>query len=77
VGDKALICLGSNKSNPVVEVLLRHPLAVNRLNRKPDSPRGEAELPILSATATTIRSFRHALGGVKLARSQALQAGIY
>jgi len=78
-GDKALVCLGSNKSNPVVEVLVAEAFGgepyVSQDNIAQSSKRS---CPIFLRYRDDDPQFTSCFGGVKLARNQTSnKAGIY
>jgi len=79
VGDKALVCLGSNKSNPVVEVLMANAFGGAPFETDDNCPAASKRTcPIFLRYRDNDPQFPSCFGGLKLSRSQTSpKPGIY
>src|SRR5262245_62167204 len=78
-GDKALVCLGSNKSNPVVETLIASSFGCEPfVTQDGIATAGKRSCPIFLRYRDNDPQFPSCFGGVKLAKNQASnKPGIY
>jgi hypothetical protein len=78
-GDKALVCLGSNKSNPVVEVLIASAFGCEAFAPQDNlASAGKRSCPFFLRYRDIDPQFPSCFGGVKLGRGQAsAKPGIY
>jgi hypothetical protein len=79
VGDKALVCLGSNKSNPVVEVLMANAFGGTPFASEDQCAAAtKRTCPIFLRYRDNDPQFPSCFGGLKLSRSQtSTKPGIY
>jgi len=79
VGDKALVCLGSNKSNPVVETLIAAAFGAEPfVTQDTIASAAKRSCPIFLRYRDNDPQFASCFSGLKLARGQAsTKAGIY
>jgi hypothetical protein len=78
-GDKALVCLGSNKSNPVVEVLISEAFGGEAFISQDNIPQAaKRTCPIFLRYRDDDPQFKSSFGGLQLAKNQASsKPGIY
>lgn len=78
-GDKALVCLGSNKSNPVVEILIAAAFGCDPfVSQDVVAAAGKRSCPIFLRYRDNDPQFDSCFGGARLAKGQASsEAGIY
>jgi hypothetical protein len=78
-GDKALVCLGSNKSNPVVEVMLASSFGAEPFVPQDDHPTAnKRSCPFFLRYRDNDPQFPSCFGGLRLSRSQtSTKPGIY